>query len=431
MHRHEPHTDASDLLLVVDRDPESLTVLQQVAQGLGCDVLEVDSAEKLRELLAMRHPTIVVLSIDRAIGDDAEVMDALAALSDRPATFLIGSVRSRVLASARRAAEARGLKVVGTAKRPLDPSAIERTLAQHLSTVPPIDRSELEQALAQFELTLQYQPKVAIGAEIPRIQAVEALVRWNHPRRGVLYPRHFLGAIEEHGLMMQLTDYVMMEAVRQAGQWYERGLNPDMIVNLSPRLVRDRGFPDRLAMLLRENAVPAERFILDVTEAASSIDRDLMLDVFTRLRILGVGLCLDNFGTGLSSLTDLYRMPFSEIKVDHALIADLAREPEAQLIVRAIAELAHTLRLSVCAAGVETRAIYEHVRSFGFDTAQGHFFSAPLDAEDVEALLRSWPRPESRASGIWRIPSQPPPIPTAAIDDTCIQRLILRKESPQ
>jgi EAL domain-containing protein (putative c-di-GMP-specific phosphodiesterase class I) len=274
-----------------------------------------------------------------------------------------------------------------------------------LTTPPPIAADELEQALAHFELTLQYQPKVAIGEEIPRIQGVEALVRWNHPRRGVLYPRYFLNAFEAHGLTMRLTDYVITEAVRQCGQWREAGLTPEIIVNLSPRLVRDRGFPDRLSILLRENRVPPQQFVLDVTEAAGSVDRDLMLDVFTHLRISGVGLCLDNFGTGLSSLTDLYRMPFSEIKVDHALITDVAREQEAKLIVRAIADLAHTMQLSVCAAGVESRQVYEYVRGVGFDTAQGRFFSAPLDAHDVEQLIRSWPRLETRSSGLWRAPS--------------------------
>jgi EAL domain-containing protein (putative c-di-GMP-specific phosphodiesterase class I) len=188
-------------------------------------------------------------------------------------------------------------------------------------------------------------------------------------------------------------------------------------VNLSPRLVRDRAFPDRLATLLQESGVPPASFVLDVTEAAGSEDRDLMLDVFTRLRILGVGLCLDNFGTGLSSLTDLYRMPFSEIKIDHSLIADVAREPEAQLIVGAIADLAHTLQLTVCAAGVENRQTYEFVRSAGFDSAQGKFFSPPADAGDIERLIRAWPRPELAATGIWRVPSRAEQNRIAAIED--------------
>jgi len=124
--------------------------------------------------------------------------------------------------------------------------------------------------------------------------------------------------------------------------------------------------------------------------------------VFTRLSILGVGLSLDNFGTGLSSLTELYRMPFSEIKVDHTLIADASREHEARVIVEAIVNLGHTLRLTVCAEGVETRQTLEFVRRVGFDSVQGHFFSAPVPASEVEFLLRSWPSTGPAAAESWR-----------------------------
>jgi EAL domain-containing protein (putative c-di-GMP-specific phosphodiesterase class I) len=235
------------------------------------------------------------------------------------------------------------------------------------------------------------------------MQGVEALVRWQHPRRGLLYPSHFLGPMEDHDLMVRLTDFVMTEAVRQASQWRMQGLPLEMVVNLSPKLITDREFPERVAVLLRENDVPAHQLVFDVTEAPSIEARDLMLDVFTRLRILGVGLTLDNFGTGVSSLTELYRLPFSEIKVDHALIADVVRVREAMLIVQAIANLAHTLELVACAGGVESREVLGFVRSAGFDTAQGRFFSAPVKPAGIERLVGTWPCSEAAATGHWRV----------------------------
>jgi EAL domain-containing protein (putative c-di-GMP-specific phosphodiesterase class I) len=388
----------SDILLLLDRDPQSSAALHDICIRLGCEIIESDSAVVVRELLSIRHPTIVVLSIDRFDSDDADVVDQLSRLSPSPPVLLIGSAPARVLASAGRTAAARGLRVIGTLERPVDLDAIERLLELHLTSAPPIGLAELEQALSHFEFTLQYQPKISIVGESLRIQAVEALIRWNHPRRGVLIPRHFLSAVEDHALMTQLTDYVMTEAARQSGLWRKRGLTPEMIVNLSPRLVQDRAFPDRLAMLLQEHEVPAHQFVFDVVEAWSTDDRDLMLDVFTRLRILGVGLCLDNFGAGSSSLSDLYRIPFSEIKIDHSLIADVIREPGARLIVGAIANLAHSLKLTVCGAGIENRQTYEYVRDAGVDTAQGRFFSPPLDAGDLEQLLKTWPRLEFAAT---------------------------------
>jgi EAL domain-containing protein (putative c-di-GMP-specific phosphodiesterase class I) len=235
-----------------------------------------------------------------------------------------------------------------------------------------------------------------------KVQGVEALVRWQHPRRGLLHPRHFLHAIEDHGLMSALTDFVLTEAVRQAAQWRAHELPLDIIINLSTRLVEDRDFPERLAVLLRENDFPPPQLILDVTESSCALDQNLVLDVFTRLRILGVGLSMDNFGTGSSALTELYRMPFSEVKVDHSLIADVPREREARVVVKAIAKLAHSLRLSVCAEGVETRQMLEFVRSAGFDTAQGRFFSEAVPAGEVEQIVRGWPAAGPSSTGSWK-----------------------------
>jgi EAL domain-containing protein (putative c-di-GMP-specific phosphodiesterase class I) len=194
----------------------------------------------------------------------------------------------------------------------------------------------------------------------------------------------------------------LTEAVRQAGVWQTKGLTLEMVVNLSPELVRDRAFPERLATLLRENEFPPQQLSLDLTESTAGADRGLMVDVFTRLRDLGVGLSLDNFGTGVSSLTELYGLPFSEIKVDHTLIARVVREREAQLIVQAIANLGHTLQLGVCAEGVETRQTLEFLRFIGFDTAQGRFFAEPADGGEIERIVKAWPTSGPAATGSWQ-----------------------------
>ena len=202
--------------------------------------------------------------------------------------------------------------------------------------------------------------------------------------------------------MTELTDFVLTEALRQAGHWRKAGLHLQVVVNLSLRLVRDREFPDRLVHLLGENEIPAQDLVLDVTEASAAVDHGLMMDVFTRLRILGVGISLDNFGTGRSSLTELYQMPYSEIKVDHSLMADVTREPDAMLIVQAIVDLAHTLKLNACAEGIENRQTLEFARSAGFDTAQGQFFSGPVPAAELEQIVRAWPSFGPAATGRWR-----------------------------
>jgi EAL domain-containing protein (putative c-di-GMP-specific phosphodiesterase class I) len=381
----------SDLMLILEPDPDAKAILCAVADRLGCEYIETDSLENLHDVLATRRPTIAVLAVDRVTTNYLAVLDALASHDVNPATLLVGCIGPRILASAKRAAESRGMTIIGADARPLDASAVERLLAGHLSVAPPIAREELENALVQHEVTLLYQPKLAIAEGRAKIIGVEALIRWQHPRRGLLQPRHFLTAVEDFGLMGQFTDFVMTEAVRQAGLWRAGGLLLEIVINLSTKLVEDRGFPERLSLLLQENSFPPQALVFDVTESPSVADQNLLLDVFTRLRILGVGLSLDDFGTGQSSLTELYKMPFSEVKVDYSLIADVPRERDARVIVKAIVNLAHTLRLTVCAEGVETRQMFDFVRAAGFDTAQGRFFSDPVQAGEVEEIVRSWP----------------------------------------
>jgi len=393
---------AKDLMLIFDTNVESLGVLYSVADELGCERVEPKSPADLHEILAVRQPTIAVVAVDTIESDSLAIFHALADHGARPAIILVGSLNTRVLACARRAATARGLTVVGTSARPLDPAKIERALMSHLTAPSSITPLDFQQAIAMHELHLVYQPKVALTGDLSKVIGVEALVRWQHPRRGLLRPIHFLPAVEQHGMMSALTDFVMTEAVRQAGVWHAQGLYLEMTVNLSPRLVQDGAFPERVNCLLREHGLPPDKLVFDITEACGADDSDLLLDVYTKLRNLGVGLSLDNFGTGLSSLTELYRMPFSEVKVDRTLLADVPHESDAQVIVRAIVDLAHALQLTVCAQGVETREVLDFVQTAGFDSAQGQLFCFPGTAAQVEEIVAAGPHSPRTTSDTWR-----------------------------
>lgn len=390
-------------MLMIDPDPEALTVLRQVADRLGCEYVEAATAAGVQEVLGIRRPTIAVFAVDGLDANGMAALDALIHAESGPAMLLIGNLDTRVLAGVKRAAKARNLPIIGLATLPLDPVAVERLLADHIGAAPPVAREEIERAILEHELTLLYQPKLSLASDTPIIQGVEALVRWQHPRRGLLQPRHFLHAIEAHGLMLPLTDFVLTEAVRQASVWRLLDLDLEITINMSTELVRDGAFPERLAILLEENDFPPAKLMLDVTQSRTASDRNLLLDVFTRLRLLGVGLSLDNFGTGLSSLTEIYRMPFSEIKVDHTLIADAPREREARIVVQAIVNLAHTLQIAVCAEGVETADMLEFVRSAKFDTAQGRFFSEPVQAAAIEHIVKAWPTSGYPGTGSWPV----------------------------
>ncbi len=394
---------ASDLLLILDNNTESVEALRSMATHLGCAHVATDSPGSVREALAGRQPTITIAAFDCKELDAVAVFEALAASDVSTPIILVGTEEAGPFGRTRQAAESHGLRIERVFSRPIDLTVMANMLSRFLERPEHVPLAELEQALANHELVLLYQPKVAISTSAVQIQGVEALVRWQHPHRGQLRPREFLDAIKDYGLMTNLTDFVMVEALRQAGLWRERGLLLEMVVNLSALLVRDRQFPERLAVLLHENEIPAGRFTFDITEMPHIDDRALMLDVLRQLRILGIGLSIDNFGREASSLAEIYRMPFSEIKVDRSLVADLPREHEATVVMRAIADLAHALHLKVCAAGVESRQMLESVRAAGFDSAQGHFFSDAVQAHEIERLVPIWPSLGPGATGSWRV----------------------------
>jgi len=166
----------NDLLLILDKDPKSLSTLRRVAESLGCDCVEADSADGLEEILSTCHPTIAILAVDGPDVDGLGMLRVLAQQVVQPATLLIGAVHARVLAGARRTAETQGLRVIGVATRPLDPAAIELLLMPYLKNAPPIALGELERALTEHELILEYLPKIDIRTDELKMQGVEALV---------------------------------------------------------------------------------------------------------------------------------------------------------------------------------------------------------------------------------------------------------------
>jgi EAL domain-containing protein (putative c-di-GMP-specific phosphodiesterase class I) len=296
----------------------------------------------------------------------------------------------RVLVSARQLGDQLGLKMLGTLQKPAMIEDIEALLVKHVQPGRRITIEDLRRAVEEHELIVHYQPKLVRSGGDWQVRSAEALVRWRHPQLGLLFPGEFLPLAEKSGLIINVTDFVLTDAIRQIGHWRQRGLDLGAAVNLSPRLVQDLEFPDRLGLLLREFDAAAEQLTLEVTEAASLDDPELVMDIFTRLRVRGVGLSLDDFGTGTSSLTQLYKMPFSEVKIDRLLIAEIASSSAAATVVRAIVELAHNLSLTACAEGVETAEAFEFLDGAGCDALQGDFIASAMPAAEMESFIDVW-----------------------------------------
>jgi EAL domain-containing protein (putative c-di-GMP-specific phosphodiesterase class I) len=379
-----------NLLLAVDDDADFLELIEQIGRGVGCTVITADSAASFREKLAQREPALILLDLQMPGMDGIEALRYLARQNVTSGVLLASGMDQRVLASARQLGESLGLRMLGTLQKPAMLEDIESLLAKHLEPSSRISVEELRTAIDEHELIVHYQPKVVRAANDWHVRSAEALVRWRHPRLGLLYPGEFLPLAEQSGLIVDLTDFVLTDAIRQIGHWRTRGLELGAAVNLSPRLVQDLEFPERLSRVLREFEVRPEQLTLEVTEAASMDDPELVMDIFTRLRVKGVGLSLDDFGIGTSSLTLLYKMPFSEVKIDGLLIAEITQSKAAATVVRAIVELAHNLSLTACAEGIENSPSFEFLEQCGCDALQGDFIAPSMPASEIESFIDVW-----------------------------------------
>ena len=246
--------------------------------------------------------------------------------------------------------------------------------------------SELRHALERNELLLHYQPKV--DARSGRITGVEALMRWQHPERGLVPPGVFIPVAEETGLIVAMGEWVLEEACRQKKIWRDAGLpGIDMAINLASPSFRKTDLVERVSDTLTRYGVPPAELCLEATESILMRDADVTMGTLNRLRDLGVKLSVDDFGTGYSSLSYLRRFPINQLKIDRSFVQDITSSPDDAAIIAAIVSLARTLKLEVVAEGVETADQMRRLIEQGCRIMQGFYFSKPLTPEDLTRLL--------------------------------------------
>jgi EAL domain-containing protein (putative c-di-GMP-specific phosphodiesterase class I) len=232
-------------------------------------------------------------------------------------------------------------------------------------------------------LLLHYQPKFDLVTG--EVRGVEALVRWQHPERGLVPPDSFVPTAERTGLINALTDYVLDMALGKAAYWLEHGLSVPMAVNISARSLLDAGFPDRVLAALSARRIPPASLILEITETTIMEDPAHALAALQRLHDAGVYLSIDDFGTGYSSLAYLKRLPVDEIKIDRSFISSLTVDARDRLIVASTVSLGRALGLDVVAEGVEDEQTAAALQTLGCDLAQGFHFGRPEPDPPLES----------------------------------------------
>jgi EAL domain-containing protein (putative c-di-GMP-specific phosphodiesterase class I) len=343
-----------------------------------------------------RDLRLISLSLPIASTDGIEAIRFLAEHRCEAGLILTSDADPRILSAASRLARSRGLRVIGTLTHPFSTAQLGALL---LHPEPEVDletlvlgvqlvREDLRACLDRGLIRTWFQPKIDVRSL--QFVAVEALVRLDHPTRGILRPATFLALAEESGLIAELTDAVVGEALRWGARWYAMGLPVQVAVNISPLLLTDPELPEKLLRQAAALRVPPERVILEVTESWMIEDSTTALDTLTRLRLQGFQLSIDDFGTGYSTMTQLHELPYGEMKLDQRFVRNATRDPEARAIVESSIQLGHKLGMRVVAEGVERQEDWDLISELECDEGQGYFLARPMQADALPAWLAHW-----------------------------------------
>ncbi len=247
---------------------------------------------------------------------------------------------------------------------------------------------ELKRAIENAEFVLFYQPKLDIASS--RISGVEALIRWNHPEKGILSPFEFISVAEKSGLIVQIGECVIRQACLQIKQWNNLGIdNVRVAVNLSTIQLRQKNFSDQILMIVKDVGVSPDCLELEITETVIMDNLDTAVDTLNYLHNKGFWISIDDFGTGYSSLSYLKHLPLDTLKIDRSFLKDLITDNYDRTIVKTIIAMAHSMNLKVIAEGVETREQLALLRQYSCDEMQGYLFSRPVPAEEATQLLQT------------------------------------------
>jgi EAL domain-containing protein (putative c-di-GMP-specific phosphodiesterase class I) len=328
-----------------------------------------------------------------------ETLRAFAAFGVQSGVAIMSGEDERMIETAALLTEAHGLRLLGTVQKPVTEAKLEVLFAKMRSAIAGTGEGpalapapDIQNAFIRGELLLQYQPKVWV--ENGELAGVEALVRWNHPEYGMFQPGAFVPLIEasaEH--TKSLTEYTLRESVAAAGRSRAAGADLHVAVNLSRRAFDNLALPEWIESLCRDAGVPTASITLEITETAVAHEAVHLLDVATRLRLKGFALSVDDFGTGESGLSQLKRLPFTEIKIDREFVDGCSRSATQRSVVEASLALAKGLGMEAVAEGVQYQADWDVLAGLGCDLVQGYYVSPPLSEENLGKWRKRVPAP--------------------------------------
>ncbi len=389
-------TQFSIKLLLLDDDYIMHRVTTVMLNDLGISsVLNAMSGSEALKILEDNGDTIdvVICDLNMPKMDGVEFIRHLARLNYQGSLILTSGEDLRILKTVEKLAIEHELHVLGVLEKPTSPAKLSELLDSvdqirqegTMLMAEPFNLVELEEAINTGQLDTWFQPKVDIGTG--RVVGLEALVRWNHPLKGLIKPNAFVAMAEEHGLIGAMTDVVCNKALEYAVKLREMEHDLDISINISVDSLTDLDWPDHISNLLERSGLEASSITLEITESRLMENLSVALDILSRLSLKRFNLSIDDFGTGYSSMEQLQRIPFSEFKIDRAFVHGAASETSARAILESSVLLAKKLDMKVVAEGVEDQQDWDLVAEVGCDQVQGYFVTCPLPFENLVKWL--------------------------------------------
>jgi EAL domain-containing protein (putative c-di-GMP-specific phosphodiesterase class I) len=368
-------------IIAVDDDRRILRVLKRACETVGYEVHSVLDAEFFESSFRVFEPALVFLDLSMDNIDGVELLRFIAKERPNTAVVVTSGVDERLLGAAHSLGLSLGVRMLEPIRKPLIVADVRRRLKMFRDQPPatPIasfDECDLREALSAGLLDVCYQPMIDLNTR--EVVCVEALARIRTPAGGVLIPEQFIPIAEQSGLIEMLTFGVLERALADLASLAAQSPRLQVAVNISPLLLCGVTLPDRIAMLLRQHRIRPRQLVIEVTETSPPDDRQRMADTLSRLRTKGVRLALDDYGTGLCSLGQLYEFPYEMLKLDKQFAMHADTDSDAAAMIRSSLELARSVGLTVVAEGIQNEETMRWLERLGCDVGQGFHISPPL-----------------------------------------------------
>ncbi|TGK01711.1 EAL domain-containing protein [Leptospira semungkisensis] len=389
-------------LLILDDEEEIAKILGEIAEDCGFSVSLTHTAPDFLNKVDVSFDC-VILDLMIPGMDGVDVIRSLSEKEVHPDVILISGADRRTLHSAETLAGEYGLNIVAVMEKPIRVSDIRGILAAMIEKEakdsssrakaggggkegPVFTKEELLDGIHSNQFILYYQPKFDL--KTGKVEGFESLVRWNHPKLGLVFPDSFLPLMEkETSILNLMTEKIIDLALDETRIWKANGGSLRVAVNVSPVTLTELDFPERILSKIKNKNIPQSQFQMEITETSFLENIRFTQDILTRLRIRGIGLSIDDFGTGYSSLKQLHRFPFTELKIDKSFVMDSPRDRESLFICQASIDLGHKLGMNVVAEGIETAEVERLMKEAGCDVGQGYYYSRPIPPEKIPEIL--------------------------------------------